>query len=199
MNDTITLTGTVGTPPKYTTTTNGLGFTSFRLAINPRRYDRATNTYVDGETSWFNVTAWRKLGLNVVQSVQVGERVIVIGRLRIREWQNESKKGLSADIDATSIGHDLYWGTSSYTKIATASSAERGRDADPAESEWAAPGTGQGFGDGGPAAAPTAGISAYPLGAYDDADLDDSDDDESDDDESAGVREYGGTEAPVPF
>ncbi len=42
--------------------------------------------------------------------------MIVTGRLRIRDWTAGDKVGTSIEIDADSIGHDLTWGTASFTR-----------------------------------------------------------------------------------
>ena len=68
MTDMLTLTGLVATPPKHTTTANGLSITSFRLASNQRRYDRVKQEWVDAETNWYTVTSFRQLAKNVVLS-----------------------------------------------------------------------------------------------------------------------------------
>jgi len=116
MTDTITLTGLVATTPRHIVTSEGLAITSFRLASNQRRYDRAKAAWVDGDTNWYTVTSFRQLGTHVASSVHKGERVIVSGRLRIRDWESGEKNGTTIEIDAEAVGHDLTWGRSSFTR-----------------------------------------------------------------------------------
>jgi len=85
-NDTITITGLVATTPRHITTSEGLDISSFRLASTHRRFDRNAEKWTDGETNWFTVTCFRHLANNVAHSVNKGERVVVTGTLRIREW-----------------------------------------------------------------------------------------------------------------
>lgn len=122
MTDTLTLTGLVATPPKHITTASGLAITSFRLASNQRRFDRTKGEWIDLETNWYTVTTFRQLARNVVLSVQKGQRVVVTGRLRVREWTNEEKetKGTNVELDADALGHDLSWGTAAFTRTAVA-------------------------------------------------------------------------------
>lgn len=122
MTDTITITGFVATDPRHLITSEGLPITSFRLASTQRRYDRAQKTWVDGETNWFTVTAFRQLALNGAISISKSQRVIVTGRLRIRQWQNAEKTGTTVEIEAEGIGHDLGWGTAAFTRSVTANS-----------------------------------------------------------------------------
>src|SRR6187402_2905635 len=92
-NDTITITGVVATTPRFITTSEGLQIASFRFATTERRYDRVNEKWVDGDTNWFSVTAFRSLAENVARSVNKGDRLIVEGRLRIRDWATDDKAG----------------------------------------------------------------------------------------------------------
>ena len=134
MTDQITLTGLVATPPKHIVTSEGLPITSFRLASTQRRFDRAEQKWVDADTNWYTVTAFRALATNAVGSILKGQRVIVTGRLRIRDWESGEKTGTTIEVDADSLGHDLVFGTSAFTRTPAATVVE----ADTAESAAAA-------------------------------------------------------------
>jgi single-strand DNA-binding protein len=145
MPDLITVTGLVATTPKNVVTGTGLAVTTFRLASNHRRYDKAQQKWVDVDTNWFTVTSFRQLAANVVVSLQKGQRILVTGRLRVRDWSSDDKKGTSVEIDAESIGHDLAWGTAAFTRSAAAAVADAEAEAAPAmAAEGAAPGEGAG-------------------------------------------------------
>src|SRR5690554_5032352 len=116
MTDTITLTGLVATEPKHLTTAEGLPITSFRLASSLRRFDRKTQTWVEVGTNWYTVSSFRRLAMSAAASIAKGDRVIVTGRLRLREWQNADKAGMSIEVDADVLGHDLNWGTAKYMR-----------------------------------------------------------------------------------
>lgn len=116
MTDTITVTGLVATEPRHIVTSEGLTITSFRLASNQRRFDRSANAWIDGDTNWYTVTSFRQLGTHVATSVEKGHRVIVTGRVRIRDWSTEDKKGTTIEIDAEAVGHDLTWGRASFQR-----------------------------------------------------------------------------------
>ena len=116
MNDSITLTGFVATPPRHIVTSGGLPITSFRMATTQRRFDRAKNAWVDGDTNWYTITTFRQLALNAATSIKKGERVIVSGKLRIRDWANGEKTGTTIEIDADSVGHDLAWGSTLFSR-----------------------------------------------------------------------------------
>jgi single-strand DNA-binding protein len=116
MTDTITLTGLVATTPRHLVTAEGLPITSFRLASTQRRYDRGAQKWIDGETNWYTITAFRQLAINVVGSVNKGQRVVVSGKLRVRDWESGDRAGTTVEVDADAIGHDLAWGTSVFTR-----------------------------------------------------------------------------------
>ncbi len=116
MTDTITLTGLVATTPRHVMTAEGLAITSFRLASSQRRFDRAESKWVDGDTNWYTVSSFRALAENAASSVNKGDRVIVTGKLRLRDWENTDRSGTTVEVEAESLGHDLCWGVASYSR-----------------------------------------------------------------------------------
>lgn len=134
MTDTITLTGVIATDPRALVTQSGLSITSFRLASTQRRYDRVKGEWLDGETNWYTVTAFRQLAENVLGSLRKGQRVVVTGRLRIRSWEAGDRSGMTVEVDADAIGHDLTWGTSSFERrVASTSTGDRAAASDGSE------------------------------------------------------------------
>jgi len=101
MNDIITVRGTIGTDPKQIQTATGLDITTFRLASTPRRFDKEKGEWVDLETNWYGVSAYRHLARNTARCLKKGDPVVVYGRIKIRPWESDEKKGLAIDIDAT--------------------------------------------------------------------------------------------------
>jgi single-strand DNA-binding protein len=116
---TITITGLTATEPRHLVTSEGVAISSFRFASTDRRYNRATDRWEDGDTTWFTVSAFRGLAENVKTSVKKGERLLVTGKLRIRDWETDDRKGTDVEIEADAIGHDLTWGTTSYVRTPT--------------------------------------------------------------------------------
>ncbi|WP_010203138.1 single-stranded DNA-binding protein [Salinibacterium sp. PAMC 21357] len=124
MTDSITVSGLVATTPRHIVTGEGLPITSFRLASTQRRFDRGTQRWIDGETNWYTITSFRQLAINSATSVSKGDRVVLTGRLRIREWENADRSGTNIEIEADSLGHDLMWGTAQFSRtISTSGSA----------------------------------------------------------------------------
>ena len=116
MSDLMTVRGFVATDPRTNTTHGGDIVSSFRLAVTERRYEREAGAWVEGHTNWFTVVGFRQLASNICGSVKKGHRVIVVGRLRLKQWENEGRIYHSADIEAESVGHDLYWGSAKFAR-----------------------------------------------------------------------------------
>ncbi|MFE9254660.1 single-stranded DNA-binding protein [Streptomyces sp. NPDC006879] len=112
----LTLVGHVATRVDFKEAVTG-PVARFRFAVAERRWDRRRNSWLTGPTSFYTVWAHRGLAANVAGSVSIGEPLIVLGRLRIRdEVQSEGKRWISADIDALAVGHDLTRGTSAFRR-----------------------------------------------------------------------------------
>jgi single-strand DNA-binding protein len=116
MQQLVTIQGLVATTPRHLVTQDGLPITSFRIAASTKKYDSQAGKYVEGPTNWFTVTSFKKLAINVAQSVSKGDRVALTGKLLVRDWDNGERAGTSVEIEAETIGHDLSYGTSVFTR-----------------------------------------------------------------------------------
>ena len=117
MNDIyITLTGNVAAEPRQYSFDDGARVTSLRVLTTHRYFDKKTGQWADGERVCFAVRCWRALGDNVAKSVQVGQPVVVSGKLRIREFGPEGDRRFMPEVEASSVGHDLRWGTGVFAK-----------------------------------------------------------------------------------
>ncbi|MEV0347112.1 single-stranded DNA-binding protein [Nonomuraea sp. NPDC050680] len=117
MNDIyITLTGNVAAEPRQYSFDDGARVTSLRVLTTHRYFDKKTGQWADGERVCFAVRCWRALGDNVAKSVQVGQPVVVSGKLRIREFGPEGDRRFMPEVEANSVGHDLRWGTGVFAK-----------------------------------------------------------------------------------
>jgi len=116
MNETIICAvGNVATQPVFRELGTGSS-ARFRLAVTSRYLDREKNEWTDGHTNFFTVWAKRQLAMNVSGSLNVGDPVIVQGRLKVRSEVREGQNWTSVDLDAVAIGHDLTRGTSAFRR-----------------------------------------------------------------------------------
>jgi single-strand DNA-binding protein len=114
----ISLTGYVATQPVTRMVKSGATNLSMRVAWTPRRQDRVTGEWVDGNTSYVTVICWRKLATNAGLCVRKGDPVIVKGRLSIRPY--EDKQGVqrtAVEVEANSVGHDLSRGVALFQRV----------------------------------------------------------------------------------
>ena len=144
MSDVITVVGNLTSPPERRELPGGGIVAKFGLASTERKLENGT--WVDKHTSYYNVSVFRKLGEHALASLQRGQRVIVTGKLRIRDWENSERRGTSADLDATALGPDLMFGVATFVKDATRGATyEAPQSSTPAPmapaDAWAAPGT----------------------------------------------------------
>jgi single-strand DNA-binding protein len=116
MSESFTVSGLVATTPRHLVTQEGLPITSFRLASSKRRFDKTKKIWVEGDTNWFTITSFRQLAINSAASISKGDRIVVSGRLKIRDWDNGERSGTSVEVDAESLGHDLVWGTAEFSR-----------------------------------------------------------------------------------
>ncbi len=121
MTEQITVSGLVATSPRHLVTPDGLPITSFRLAAAHRRYDKAARRWIESDTNWFTVSSFRQLATNSSSSLNKGDRVVVTGKLKIRDWDNGDRSGTSVEIEADAIGHDLRWGTAEFVRTTVSS------------------------------------------------------------------------------
>lgn len=135
MSDRIALVGTIATDPSIIGGGSPTQLCTFRLASNDRWFDRDKNEWVDGPTNWYTINAFRGLGEHAKASLGKGERIMVQGRLRVRRWETNEKRGISVEVDADALGHDLRWGTSSFTKLSRPGNAPGGEPAGEAAPE----------------------------------------------------------------
>lgn len=116
MSEQVSVTGLIATTPRHLVTQEGLPITSFRLASAQRRFDKNQNKWIDADTNWFTVSVFRQLAINAAQSLSKGDRVVLHGRLRVRDWDNGERSGTTVEIEADSLGQDLNWGVSQFTR-----------------------------------------------------------------------------------
>jgi single-strand DNA-binding protein len=93
--------------------------TSFRLVMNYRRFDKASEQWIDYALFRIRVHCWRRLAEHVYSSLKVGEPVIVIGRIFTREWRSDTGElRVYYEMEADTVGHDLSRGVGAFTKMA---------------------------------------------------------------------------------
>jgi single-strand DNA-binding protein len=112
MTDTSTvIVGNLTDDPELRFTQGGAPVCNFRVAVTPRRPD-GKGGWEDGDTSFYQVVAWRSLAENVAESLSKGARVLVYGTLRQRSWETpEGERRSVVEVQADEVGPSLRWAT----------------------------------------------------------------------------------------
>lgn len=112
----VTVAGNLTADPQVFKTDNG-NYIRFSVASTPRVRDAATGEYRDGTTTFYRVTAWRRLAENAAGSLAKGQPVIVTGRLTVDSYTStEGETRYSVALAADAVGHDLNYGRTQYFK-----------------------------------------------------------------------------------
>src|SRR3954451_988787 len=113
----ITLIGKLNDDPELKFTPSGAAVANFTVASTPRTVDRQTNEWKDGDALFIRRAAWRQLAENVAETLQKGQRVVVTGALKVRNFERQDgSKGTSVEINVDEIGPSLRYATAKVTK-----------------------------------------------------------------------------------
>jgi len=106
----VTLVGNLCADPELGKTPNDIPVATLRLAVTPRVRDG--QGWTDGPTSFYRVTCWRQLAEHACDTLTKGARVVVTGRLRIRQYEtDDGRRGQAAEVDADDLGPSLLFAT----------------------------------------------------------------------------------------
>ena len=128
----VTIAGNLTADPELTITTSGAAVANFRVAVTSRVRDG--NAWRDGDTSFYRVNCWRDLATNVTDSLGKGDRVLVVGQLRMRSWETpEGEQRSVVEVTAEEVGPSLKWATAQperATRKANGEASAKGEFAD---------------------------------------------------------------------
>lgn len=132
----ITFIGNLTDDPELRFTSGGAPVATLRVASNRRFTDRSGNQ--QEETTFLNVNCWRDLAENSAESLTKGDRVIVIGRVRVRSYENrEGQTVWVTEIEADEIAPSLRWARAQVSRTGGSSGGgtNQGSDAPPPPSD----------------------------------------------------------------
>ena len=132
----VTVIGNLVADPELRFTPSGAAVSNFRVASTPRKFNSTTNAWEDGEAMFLSCAIWRQPAEHVAESLRKGDRVIVVGRLKQRSWEDkDGQKRTVFECDVEEVGPSLKFREISHSSQRAAS---RSQAADP-EDPWAAP------------------------------------------------------------
>ena len=108
MTTNLTICGNTVNDPELRYTASGQAVASLSVAVNHRKFNKATNEWEDDSTDFYSVSAWQKQAEHVAESLTKGMRVIVTGQLKSRSYETrEGEKRTVWEITADDIGPSL--------------------------------------------------------------------------------------------
>lgn len=100
--------GNLTAAPELRFTPSGAAVANFTVASTPRKRDKNTGDYVDGETLFMRCAAWRELAENISESLTKGNRVMVKGELKSRSYETkEGERRTVQELEVYEIGASL--------------------------------------------------------------------------------------------
>lgn len=104
----VTIVGNLVKDPEEKDFGSDKNVTNFRVACNDRIPD-GNGGWKDSDTSYYNVSAWRNLGKSIASSLKKGDRVIVQGKLKYKEYKkNDGSNGYSYEVEASDVGMAIH-------------------------------------------------------------------------------------------
>ncbi len=97
----VTVSGNLTREPELRNLPSGQAVCQLRIAHNERFKD-ASGEWAD-RAAYFDVTVWGGLGEWMGRNLAKGQKVVVSGRLKWREWGEEGNKRQAVDISADSV------------------------------------------------------------------------------------------------
>lgn len=112
----VTLVGNITDDPELRFTPSGAAVANFTVAVN-RRFRNQDGTWDDKLEGFFRCSCWRDMAENVAESLQKGTRVMVVGRLQQRSWDDqEGNKRSTIEVQVDEVGPSLRWATAQVQK-----------------------------------------------------------------------------------
>ena len=94
--------GNLGRDPELRYTPEGTPVATFSVAVN-RKWTGPSGS-VEEETTWFRVTAWRKLAETCHQYLRKGRQVLVVGRVAASAWSGQDgQPRATLEVTATDV------------------------------------------------------------------------------------------------
>ena len=99
----ITFTGHLGQDPELRFQPNGKAVLSLSVAESHSRRNPSGGWDDDG-TTWWRVTAWDRQAETLADVLRKGDRVLVVGTVRSRDWEDrDGQKRTSHDVNARTV------------------------------------------------------------------------------------------------
>lgn len=107
MSAPITITGRLAADPEMKFSPNGTPIAKLRV-VSSRRKRTEAGEWVDTDTTWWHVTAFKAAAEGATERLAKGDAVIIVGTIKGREWETPAgEKRTVMEVTADHIGADL--------------------------------------------------------------------------------------------
>lgn len=138
----ITIIGNLTADPELRFTPSGQAVCNFTVASTARFFDKQKNEWAEGDTTFIRCAVWREMAENCAETLEKGNRVVVTGTLKVRQYETDKGKGTSVECDVEEVGPSLKWASAKITRNQSSSGggrpAQRQQQSDP----WGGGGSG---------------------------------------------------------
>lgn len=115
--NTITVVGNLTKDPVLKYLPTGKAVINFTVACNHGWRDKETQSWVDGDTTFFKVECWDSMAENISETLRKGDPAVVVGRMSCRTYEVEGQSRESWEIRAETVGPDLRRRAASLRKV----------------------------------------------------------------------------------
>lgn len=113
----ITVVGNLTADPELRFTASGAPVANFTVASTPRTFDSQSGQWRDGDALFLRCSVWRQYAEHVSDSLSKGMRVIVTGRLKASNYEDQQgNKRTSYEIDVEEVGPSLRFATATVNR-----------------------------------------------------------------------------------
>ncbi|GAA5109807.1 single-stranded DNA-binding protein [Haloechinothrix salitolerans] len=128
----LNINGRIATEPTRRELDDGGESLGFLVISTERRFDKETGKWVDGHKCSVWVTCWRRLARHVGVSLRKGDEVMVAGRLRTREYDDDGATRCVTEVDAYAVGPNLARATATVVRVRAGTHVAGAPEASPA-------------------------------------------------------------------
>ena len=108
MTASIHIKGNIGQEPEEIKAgSSGALYLKFSVATTERIKNKSTGEYENGDTSWWNCTAFGNTAEMIKENLGKGSPVILDGRVKIRAYEQDGIKKYITEVTVDEIGLDL--------------------------------------------------------------------------------------------
>lgn len=104
----MTIIGNLTADPELRFTPSGVAVADFTVASTNRVKNKNSGEWEDGDSTFVRCTVWEQYAENVAETLLKGMRVVVVGRLRVRQYETkDGAKGTSVECMVDEVGPAL--------------------------------------------------------------------------------------------